>query len=303
MRLPFLAVILFLALAPAPAAPRGADAAPATTATLRIVTLAPNLTDMVNALGFGENIVGVSDFCRPAPRADGSQPVRLGALHNPNYEALLALRPSLVILYPSYGRLVSRLESDRVETLVLPVESLDDIYSALRATGARLGAERRAEALERELRDRLGRLAAAREGKPRPRALLLISHAPGALREIYAAGRGTYLDELLRLAGAENALEDSPARYPLLSREFLLTARPDVIIDASFAEGAAGGGKQREAVLREYGNLAGAAGTRARYVFSDDPDLLTPGPAAAAAAERLAALLHGEPPAPQEARP
>jgi len=56
-------------------------------------------------------------------------------------------------------------------------------------------------------------------------------------------------------------------------------------------------------VLRDYGTLAGAAGTRARYVFSDDPDLLTPGPAAAAAAERLAALLHGEPPAPQEARP
>ncbi len=287
------------------AAPAAATATSAvTSSTLRLVTLAPNLTEIAFALGFGERVVGVTDYCRTPPEA--ATRTHLGGLQNLNLELLLTLRPSLVILPPSYRHYMPRLEQGQLRTLEVHCESIEDIYAAIAKIGGALGADERARALNERIRADLARQAEALRGLPKQRALILIAHAPGELRDLYAAGPGTFLDELLTLAGGENVLRGAGVLYPLISAETLVADPPDVIVDCWFAEGdsAAKIERNRQALQRSLDALfpsAGAAGGAAgagrrapRLAISTDPRLTIPGPSIAENAARMAELIHGK---------
>jgi iron complex transport system substrate-binding protein len=194
----------------------------------RLVTLAPNLTELAFALGLGERVAGVGDHSQ-WPLEAAALP-RLGGLFDPRVEAIAALGPDLALLLPSQEELGRQLAPLGIESLVLPSESLGDVEAAAEALarrcGAAAGARRFLQQWRRELAPR-----PALEGAAKPRVLLVLGRQPGSLRQIIVAGPGTFLHELLERLGVDNAFGDARLRYPQASLEAILARDPSHIVE------------------------------------------------------------------------
>lgn len=242
----------------------------------RVVTLAPSLTELVVALGAGGALVGVTRYDELPEVKDVP---RVGGFVDPSVEAVIALRPDLLLVQPGPGnrRPVEKMAELGVPVLVLPLHDLDEVGRAMREVGRVLGRPEKGEALARDLeRTRQQIRARAKERRPR-RVLVVYGFAP-----LVVAGPGSFADELLRDAGAVNAAERARTPYPAYSVESALRSRPDVVIDA--VRGYEGGGERLRALpgLRD-----------ARWVTVSSEDLLHPGPHIARGLEALFELIHG----------
>jgi iron complex transport system substrate-binding protein len=240
----------------------------------RLVTIAPSLTEMVIALGAGSTIVGVSRF--DEDKAVAGLP-RVGGFVDPSVEAVIALKPDLVIVQPGPGnqRPVERMAELGVPVLLLPLHSVADTLAALRAVGQALGREKEAEALISRLEATRVRVREAAKKLPAPRVLLVYGFQP-----LVVAGPGSFADELLRDAGAVNIAADAGSAYPVYSVERVVRARPDVVVDAADVD-------VGKAKLRE---LPGVS--EARWVEMPSLALLQPGPSLGRGLEELFGLLH-----------
>ncbi len=246
----------------------------------RIVSLEPTTTEALFALGAGPRLVGRSRFC-DRPLEALSLPT-VGGYIDPNLEAILALRPDLVTgtRGPSGRGLADTLASRGVATYFPEAESRVAIGAMLRGLGERTGTASGAERLILRIDERLSRIAAALEGRRRPRALLLFGRAP-----IVVAGPGSFPSEMLSLAGADNA-QTRGDRYPTIGLEHALALDPDVVLDAAMGgEGAPIGpgtpGWERLRAVR--------AGRVHRL---SDMNVLRPGPSFAEGVTALALALH-----------
>jgi iron complex transport system substrate-binding protein len=244
------------------------------------VTLAPNLTEIVFAVGAGETLVGVSEYS-DFPLEARSLP-RVGGLEV-SAEKVVSLHPDLVLATPEGNAKgpVAALAAAGVSVLAVPGGSLAAVIDGIRLVGRRLGrteeADRLAAALER--RKETVRAKVARS-KHRPRAVLIIWPDPPQ-----AAGGGTFLNDLMMQAGAENLLAAREG-WPLVSPEWLVTAPIEVLVVPDSEE-------TRPAYRRAFseGPLSRGAAAAARVVRIDESVLTRPGPRIFDALERLAGEL------------
>jgi iron complex transport system substrate-binding protein len=208
--------------APATHAP-GEEAPP-----LRILSLSPNITEVLFRLGLGDEVVGVTDFCRFPPEA--AEKPKIGALLNPNLERMFLLEPTLVIALPAHGDLPGKLAARGIRALVLRNDTVADVLASIDSIGAAARREKEAVALVDSIR---GWIAAARSDPParRWKAMIVVSRTPGTVRDVFVAGPGTFLDELLRTAGGANVFSGAIARYPEPSAEEILYRNPEAIIE------------------------------------------------------------------------
>lgn len=289
-----------LASAPARAAPAPASADPA---PRRILALAPSVTEILFAIGAGPRVVGVDAFSDFPPEA--RRLPRLGGLVDPDLEGMLRLRPDLAVLLASQGELAASLRAAGVPTLSVPHERLEDVERGIRAIGARTGPARRAAALADSLRAVLGRARARTPAARRPRVLFVVAREPGQVAGLTAAGEGTYLDELVELAGGRNVLAGSPVRYPQVSAESVLRLQPDVILEWSPVRQGTPPHEVRDAEVRLAEDWAALRGLRAaaagRVRVLHDDLWLRPGPRVVEALERLKEALAGVGARPAEA--
>jgi iron complex transport system substrate-binding protein len=231
----------------------------------RIVSLAPNLTQMVVALGGGGSLAAVTPFCE-APE----DIARLPGGIQPEAEAVLGLAPDLVLatsMTPSatreqLGRLGLRVE-------VIDTESLEGIRAAQRKMAGLLGVT-------------APRLPEAAKPAPGRSVALLFGADTG-----YSAGCGTHAHEILEAAGLRNIAAEAGGPWPQLGEEFLLAADPDVIIVADYGQ------TDREGVLqtlRTHPVRKHLAAVRSgRIVVFPAPVFSVPGPAALEAGAALRA--------------
>jgi iron complex transport system substrate-binding protein len=198
----------------------------------RIVSTFPSITETLFAIGAGDRVVGVSDYCR-FPPAVLALP-KVGGFSKPDPEKIALLRPDLVIIDKYAAALAERLSALKLHYLGVQLGSLADVYTMIHDIGAATGLEQRAEKLNSDIRQSLEAVRArnAKSGS-RPSALIVMGRTPGQLTGIIAVGRRTYLGELLEMAGGTNALEDTPIPYPHISLETVVLRNPDVIIDLS----------------------------------------------------------------------
>jgi iron complex transport system substrate-binding protein len=144
------------------------------------------------------------------------------------------LRPDLVILDASQARSANGLSDAGIRTLVLTVHNLADVRRSLLEIGTLLGTQaessRVVTAIEQAERD--ARTRATQRPPPRPRVFFAIDRELGGLRNLVAAGPGTFVDDLFDIVGADNATRAFHARYPKLSPEEVVRAAPDIILDA-----------------------------------------------------------------------
>ena len=194
-----------------------------------IVSTAPSFTEVLFALGVGERVVAVSQYCH-FPREVDRLP-RVGSYLQPNIEAIARLRPELVLVHAEQKQAVAQLRALGLKVLILRNTSLEDTFGSIRAIADAVGDGARGAKLEGELRSRLAAVEKQAAGQPRRTLLFVVGRTPGRLEGMIAAGKGSFLNELIRIAGGRNVLADSPVAYPRISIEAVLRLDPDVIVD------------------------------------------------------------------------
>ena len=194
----------------------------------RIVSLSPSLTQMAFALGIGHHVVGVTKYDQK-PESVKQLP-RVGGFLDVDIEAIVRLQPDLVLVSELHAPIANTLRNVGINTLELRTRSVAEVFDAVQKLGARTHTSAQAQLILQNLKTALVPTPCASGS---PRTLVTLGHASGSLAHLVAAGPGTYLDELVRLCGAQNALPSGPASYPAMSLERLVATAPDVIVDLS----------------------------------------------------------------------
>jgi iron complex transport system substrate-binding protein len=246
----------------------------------RIVSLAPSITESLFAIGAGEQVVGVTDYCSFPPEAARREHV--GGMITPSIETIVSLKPDL-ILVSMEGNLredFRRLVDLHVPVVVTNPRTLDDIAHSLRLLGTLTGHADEADSLVRHLAARRERCA-VRLTAPTKRVLMFVS-----LQPLIAVGAGTFLQDLLTGAGATNLAAHTGMTYPAYSREALTAEDPDVLLILSDALPAL------DRVTTLFPEWARLTAVRKGRVFLVNADLVSrPGPRAVDGLELLVSLI------------
>jgi iron complex transport system substrate-binding protein len=257
----------------------------------RIVSTAPSITEMLFALGAGDRVVGVTTYCRYPEEAQ--QKPKIGGFASPNVEAILRQRPDLVVIMEDRTDLADRLKPFRVPMLSLRHQRLGDIERSIVTLAARLGLEDRGRSLVAGIRRDLSRVTDSVAKRPRRSVLYLVGRNPGSLTDLYAVGPGSYLDELITLAGGRNVFHDAAVAYAKVSLEEILARDPDVIVDMSHQEGVSA--DDIRAIQALWGRFPSLRAVRTRDVHVVTADVfVVPGPRVTVAVGDLARLIHGD---------
>ncbi|HEU5467255.1 MAG TPA: helical backbone metal receptor [Gemmatimonadales bacterium] len=186
----------------------------------RVVSLAPSSTELLFAVGAGPQVVGRTTWCR-YPAAALAVPV-VGDGLDPNLEAVAATHPDLVVLYrsPSNGTAITQLDQLGIKSVVLRQDLLVDVARDARLLGTLTGHQVAGDSIARLL-DSLSALPAA---AARARVAIVVWDNPPIV-----IGGGSFLDELGRLAGAQNVFHDLPQASATVSLESIASRNPDFI--------------------------------------------------------------------------
>ncbi len=251
--------------------------------TVRIVALAPSVTETLFAIGAGNDVVGVSEYCDFPPAA--ARLPKVGTFLTPNLEAIAALRPTMVIGLGNSadGREVRALDAMGYGVLMVDEDSIAEISDSIARIGAAVGRTASADAVIRKIQSRFEAVETALKGVPNRRVLMVVGHQP-----MVAVGRGTYLDELIGLAHGTNIADADSQSWPRLSLEYIIAARPQVILDGQMGADASA----KSDFWRRYPEIPAVRDGRI-YGYPDDPTL-HPGPRVAEALLLIADRIHPE---------
>ena len=196
----------------------------------RIVSLSPNVTEMLYGIGAFDQVVGISDYCTYPPSV--SKLPSVGGWHNPSMEKLAALHPDLVILDNGQAPFVEdNFRKLGFRVMVVEDRTIQDVYGAMAALGHATGHEEGAAKLIATTREGLLRVSRRTAALSKPRVILIVERTPGTLRDLYTATEGVFLAELVEIAGGRIAAPPAKQGYGKLSKEDLLAINPDVILD------------------------------------------------------------------------
>jgi cobalamin transport system substrate-binding protein len=253
------------------------------TAQMRIVSLAPSVTETLFALGAGPEVVGVSQYCDYPPQVRDLP--RVGSFLTPNLEAIIALRPTLVVglELSSDVRQIRALNSMGYPVLLVSDNSLQQIETSIERVGARVDREDDAHRLVAQIRSQIAAVQLRLANAKPVRALMLVGHQP-----IVAVGPDTYLDELMRIARADNIAEAVGEQWPHLGMEFIIAMRPEVILDGAMGTDPASSNDFWE----KYPTIP-AVRDRRVYSYAEDP-MLHAGPRVGQSLEIIARKIHPE---------
>ena len=190
----------------------------------RIISLAPNITETIYALGLGNKLVGDTPYCLYPPAARALP--KVGGFGSFNYEAIVWLHPDLVILHKEYDVEKERLAELGIPTLETGTYFIADILETIQSIGKACNAEKQAAKLIQRLEKRIAEVRTKRGETTPPRVLLLFGNNSQTLQ---AFGPNCIHNELLKIAGGQNVIE-TKLPFATLSRETIIRLNPDLII-------------------------------------------------------------------------
>ena len=192
----------------------------------RIVSLAPSSTELLFALAAGDRVIGRTTWCRFPPEAEAVPVVGDGL--NPNIEAIAARRPDLVVLYrsPLNETAAAQLQRLGIAAVVVKQDRLEDVARAARMLGALTDRAAAGDSLAESLESVVG--ASPPPTSPRPRLAFVVWHDPPVV-----IGRGSFLDQLVELAGGINVFHDIEAASPAVAIETIVARDPDYVVFVS----------------------------------------------------------------------
>jgi len=251
----------------------------------RIVSLAPNITEILFDLGLDEEIVGVSIHCNYPEKAKTK--VRVGSYINVDFERIVFLKPDLIIATGAGNtrEMVERLEKLGFPTYVLFPKNLSDIFKSIFHLGRVVNREKEASRVVQEMNQRSQRVVERAKGLPRPRVFLQIGEAP-----LVTVGKGSFANDILQLAGGENIASTEKEMYPRVGIEEVLKRAPEVILISSMNPKG-----DYEKVLQEWSRWKTIPAVKNGRIHLINSDLIDrPSPRIIESLEEIARLLHPE---------
>lgn len=257
----------------------------------RIISFAPSITEILFELGLGNKVVGVTRYC-DYPDEVKTLP-KIGGFMDPNYEAIVALKPDMVILLASHKDAIVKLGKFNIATLPLKHETIDDIHQSINRTASACGVPESASRLLNNIDRRSAIIKKAVRNRKRPRVMICIGRDTRSanMSGLYIAGRNNFYDEVIAICGGVNAYSDTIIPYPQLSAEGIISLNPDVIID--LADHNNSDTRNRSRVIKQWSGLPSVEAVKNRRIyFIKGTYALHPGPRYIQLIEELAPLLH-----------
>ena len=228
----------------------------------RIISLAPNITEILFALGLGDDIVGVTSFC-DYPEEAKKKP-KIGGMSNPSLEAVVSLKPDIVIMTTDGNpkEFEERLRSMKIRTYVFTARRIPDLPRGVRdlgmVLGVRSGAEKFAAHYEAALNDL--KMHHSKSAEKKKKVLFIVWPEP-----LIVAGPGTVIDDALTVIGVENIAARARAEYPKYSIEEIMRQSPDILFIGK------GKGMERasEGLLKKLKVLPAVKNNKVFYVSDD----------------------------------
>lgn len=248
----------------------------------RIVSLAPNITEILFSLQLGSKVVGVTDFC-DYPEDARDKP-KVGWLISPNIEKIISMQPDIVFATTEGNKpeIVDELERMNIKTYVLNPHNINSVLSDITAIGTVTGQGIIAREIVASLNRRIDSVKKkALKGSPK-RVIYLVSTDP-----VISAGPGSFIHDLILTAGGVNVLSDSPIRYPRIDMEEIILKDPEVIIAPSELIEQIQGWKKR---------WGGISALKNGMVYPINPDIVSrPGPRIVDGLELINEYIHNIP--------
>jgi iron complex transport system substrate-binding protein len=251
----------------------------------RIVSLAPNVTEILFGLGLDEEIVGVSNHSNFPEKAKSK--VRVGSYIRLDFEKIASLNPDLIIATGAGNTrdMVDRLGKLGFQTYVIYPKNFRDILQSIARIGQVVNREKEARAIIEGMRKRSERVIELTRGLPRPKVFIQIGDVP-----IVTVGKGSFADDLIRLAGGENIAGKEKEVYPRLGLEEILKRSPEVIVISSMNPKA-----DYQKIVQEWTRWKTIPAVKNGRIYLIDSDLLDrPSPRIIDGLEELARVLHPE---------
>ena len=194
----------------------------------RIISLAPSITEILYALELDEKVVGVTEYCTFPAEVKKKEVV--GGLLNPNLEKIASLRPTLILATCSNEQLKTKVSDPNIKIVLLPENSVQDLYFSIDSIAVLNGVQKRAKALISAIQDSLQKYTLHHVSK-RPEAILVLGRDPGTTSNIGLSGPGAFINELWEACGGLNAFADMPGSFSQVNREDVLSRNPNIIIE------------------------------------------------------------------------
>ena len=256
----------------------------------RIVSTSPAITETLFALGLGERVVGVSEYCHYPPEV--ASRTKVGSYLRPNVETIVRLKPDLVIVERLPNNAMEQLKTAGMRVNQVLLGNVQDNLRMMEAIAMAANAQDRGKALTAKVRTALDRVRAEGATHKRKTCLFIVGRTPGQLEGMVAVGKGSYLNELIAIAGGRNMLAESAAAYPKISLETVVRLQPDVIIDMGDMAQTEGVTEQHKRSVEQLWRSRADIRSRVHAVASDI--FVVPGPRMVDAARAFDHLLHGD---------
>lgn len=249
----------------------------------RVISLAPNLTEIVFAIGAGNRLVGRTSYC-DFP-AEAKAVAEVGDTSHPSLERVIALQPQVVLVSTASQLEVftQQLQSQNIVVFVTDPHDLEGVFRTIEQVGRILGHTQQAELLIQKLRDRTRAVEEAVKDKPPVRVFYQVAAEP-----LYTIGRDAFVTDLISRAGGKSVTADVPGAWLKYSNESALAARPEAIILPTGGSMGAANSAVTEALRQSPAALEGRV-----YKINDD-HLARPGPRLVDGLEAMARALHPE---------
>ncbi|MFC1762896.1 ABC transporter substrate-binding protein [Planctomycetota bacterium] len=255
----------------------------------RVVCMHPAATELFFAMGQQDRLVAVSNFCTVPPEAQDKPSI--GDTVNPDLERIRMLHPDLVIVSGEIPTITRFCQTRGLRVENLHMEGIDGIRQGILRLGELLDETERAAALWSEIETQLDAVRMRLAGQAQVSTFFAFYRTPGSLAGMTTAGSGTYIDELITLAGGRNIFADVNTPYPQISKETLVKRQPEVIIEPREQQGL---DDLRRAAFRADWQMLTIPVARQRIYFPDQDLVLRPGPRVGYAAYLLAEMIHPE---------
>lgn len=194
----------------------------------RIVSLAPSNTEMLFAVGAGDNVVGVTDFCNYPYNftawIEAGNMTSIGNYYGPSVEPIVALQPDLVLASSGSLNAAANLKTLGYNVLVLEAKTIDGVLQDILLVGRATDNDIEAGAVVSDIRERIDVVATQAAAATTPKVYHEVWNEP-----LMSAGPGTFIDELIILADGENIFNDATTSWPVVSSEVIIEKNPDVM--------------------------------------------------------------------------
>ena len=247
----------------------------------RIISTAPSNTEILFALGLGDKVVGVTTYCNYPPEAPEKE--KIGGFSTVDIEKIISLNPDMVLASSITGdENIKKLEDKGITVLIVEPKNIDEILKAIELIGNVTGKENEAKSLTENMLKRINKVKEnSKNLKEKPKVMYVVWHEP-----LMSAGKNTFANDIIEIAGGENIYSDMEIQYPTISLESVIDRNPDIII-ASVGHGDAGN-LTYNYVMNEP-RLKDVNAVKNKRVYEIDADIMNrPGPRISDALEQFA---------------